>query len=478
MKARAPNHIVGVRVLLGLVVVLTEILFISYFASTAIELLLSSVAVTAALLVQLRYGLREDAVTPADIVVFVFDWLFLDLAPKIQLIGSPQQLVNTSSVNIDTAAVANLACAVFIVSFTLLYRTVMNRAAAAGRVRKPASVQQPPEFTPAAIGLALLACVVVVAIAAPAAYNQSDDAVVTPAKLIVGRFLLFLPSATLLILLQETVRSGRRLVFSRVCTLLLLLLLVVITENPHTEKRNALGPVYLGIVLIAFQDWFASRTKRLILLVTGMVVVFPAISIFTHNKEQSIAGLKASQFWNQIQSHYFSINYDSWANIYTSVEIVKMHGLQWGHQLLGSLLFFVPSSLWTTKPFATGIFIADYLIAHYSMWFTNLSAPLVCEAYVDFGFVGVVCYAWALALLVAALNRVAARQDSWAALPLTVYTSVFLMILLRGSLMIALGFGAAAFLAFRLASLLLSMRIGVRRRFVARSLGARTPLAS
>jgi hypothetical protein len=46
------------------------------------------------------------------------------------------------------------------------------------------------------------------------------------------------------------------------------------------------------------------------------------------------------------------------------------------------------------------------------------------------------------------------------------------MIVLRGSLMIALGFAAAAFLAFCFASALLSMKVGVRhrvdRRFSAR----------
>ena len=62
-----------------------------------------------------------------------------------------------------------------------------------------------------------------------------------------------------------------------------------------------------------------------------------------------------------------------------------MHGMQWGRQLLGALLFFVPSAVWSGKPLASGIFIANYLIANYSMWFTNLSAPLIAEGYLDFG---------------------------------------------------------------------------------------------
>ncbi len=236
--------------------------------------------------------------------------------------------------------------------------------------------------------------------------------------------------------------------------------LVAITENPYTEKRNALGPVYLGLILVLFQNWFASRTRRLVLLVLGMVLAFPAIAVFTQNHNAILGQFSMDQFGSQIADHYFSINYDSWANIYTSVEIVRVHGLQWGHQLLGSMLFFVPSSLWTSKPLATGIFLGNYLIAHYSMWFTNLSAPLVAEGYLDFGYVGVVAYAAGMAYFVTFLNTLARRRDKWAALPMATYASVFLMIVLRGSLMIAMGFGVAAFLSFGLASAMLSVNFG------------------
>jgi hypothetical protein len=150
------------------------------------------------------------------------------------------------------------------------------------------------------------------------------------------------------------------------------------------------------------------------------------------------------------------------------VEIVKVHGVQWGHQLLGSLLFFVPSSVWSSKPLATGIFLADYLIANYSMWFTNLSAPLVAEGYLDFGPLGVIVYAAGTALLVAYLNKLALRRDKWVALPFALYASVFLMLVLRGSLMIAMGFASAAYLAFQFASALLSAKLGVRYRVASR----------
>jgi len=471
-RAKASIDFFGFRVLLALVIVLIEVVFINSLAAAGMEFILSSVVVTIALLIQLRFGVQQNAPAPADLVVFIFNWLFLDLAPKIQLINMPQRLVNTSTVTIDGVAWTNLVCALFMIAFTLFY-VFLSKRAKPSPPGDAAAVASSQEFAPGAVGLAVVVCVLVVGLAAPSAYASVENLeAATPATLVMKRFLLFLPTATLLIVLHETVRSGRKVQFSRVCVLLLLLVLVLITENTYTEKRNAIGPVYIALLLVLFQNWFPKRNRRLLLLVGSMVVVFPAIAVFTHNHQLSLGSVSLNQFTEQIADHYFSINYDSWANIYTAVEVVKVHGMQWGHQLLGSLLFFVPSSVWSTKPLATGIFLADYLIANYSMWFTNLSAPLVAEGYLDFGPGGVLAYAGATAWFVALLNRQASRRDASIAFPMATYASVFLMIVLRGSLMIALGFAAAAFLSFCLAAALLSAKLGVRHR-VAGRIGAR-----
>jgi hypothetical protein len=512
MTTNSPHHFFSLRVFVGLLIVLTEVVFLNYLAAAGVEVVLSSIVVTVALLIQLRFAVREDVATPADIAVFVFNWLFLDLAPKIQLIGTAQQLVNTSSVSVGGVAVTTLVCALFMITFTLVYGYLSRRSSvAATRIMAaspalPAASVMPagsavggtsaagampavgamparptPErnqFTGAAVALAIGVCVLMVGVAAPYAYKSVDAPVTSPVTLIVNRFLLFVPSATFLILLNETIRGRHKLQFSRVCAIALLILLVFATENPYTEKRNALGPLYLGLVLIAFQDWFASRTRRMLLLVGSMVIGFPAISVFTHNHKQTLGTLSMSDVASRIQEHYFSINYDSWANVYTSVEIVKVHGPQWGKQLLGSLLFFVPSSIWTTKPLATGIFLGNYLISSYSMWFNNLSAPLAAEGYLDFGYVGVIAYASATAALVTLINKLALKENRLA-LPMAIYASLFLMFLLRGSLMIAMGFASAAFLSFCLASAMLSMRLGVRRGVTAsRPIGSHPTMAS
>jgi hypothetical protein len=276
--------------------------------------------------------------------------------------------------------------------------------------------------------------------------------------MIVRKFLLFLPSATLLILLHETLRSGRKLLFSRVCVLMLLAILVAATENPFTEKRNGLGPVYLSLIFISFELRLGSLNRRLMLLIASMVVVFPAITVLTHNRIQIQSGeqVRLSSVVDTLKDHYFSTNYDAWANIYTTVEMVGRQGIHWGQQLLGGILFFVPSALWHAKPLATGIAIGNFLIANYGMWFTNLSAPVIAEGYIDFGAAGVALYAIGLAWLVTRMNRFAAAGRRWASFPMVVFGAFFLMFALRGSLMIAIAYGTAVFLAFLAASALLS----------------------
>jgi hypothetical protein len=453
----------GTRLVLAAFIIFTEIVFLYFLASAGMEFVLSSIAVTLAVLIQLIFGIREDAATPADIVVFIFNWLFLDLAPKIQLLSVPGELVNTSTVVPDQVLITNLVCALFIVTFTVAYASLSRRSRFAKRGTTEVagagvgeSVAARSQFDRFGVALALCICVLVVAVFGHNAYVTSDIPGIAPSDMIIRKFLLFLPSATLLILLHETLRSGQRLLFSRVCVLLLLAVLVMVTQNPLTEKRNGLGPVYLCLLFISFEWQLRSRNRRLILLIASMAVVFPAITVFTHNHDQIFSGVKLDSVVDTLKDHYFSTNYDAWANIYTTVEMVRRQGIHWGQQLLGGIFFFVPSSLWHAKPLATGIAIANFLIANYSMWFTNLSAPLVAEAYIDFGLLGVVLYAVGLAWLVTGMNKLDLAGRKWVSLPMALYGSLFLMFALRGSLMIAIAYGTAGFLAFRTASTLLS----------------------
>jgi hypothetical protein len=116
-----------------------------------------------------------------------------------------------------------------------------------------------------------------------------------------------------------------------------------------------------------------------------------------------------------------------------TVDYVSAHGLSYGYQLLGSLLFFVPRSFWTFKPTSTGELVGDYLIDKYEFDYNNLSNPIVSEGYIDFGFFGLFFMAIILAYYIIKLM-------SWLQSPdplkkfIAFYFAIHLIFLLRGDL--------------------------------------------
>jgi hypothetical protein len=78
-----------------------------------------------------------------------------------------------------------------------------------------------------------------------------------------------------------------------------------------------------------------------------------------------------------------------------------LKGHTWGAQMIGSaLLFWVPRTLWASKPIGTGAMVTGDL----GFQFTNFSAPIIAEPYVDWGFFGVAGFAALFAVLLSRLD--------------------------------------------------------------------------
>jgi hypothetical protein len=81
----------------------------------------------------------------------------------------PRQLINTSTVTVDGVALTNLVCALFMIAFTLFY-VFLSRRPQNGPEHGPDSTvaaDSPREFFAGAVGLAVIVCVLVVAICTP-----------------------------------------------------------------------------------------------------------------------------------------------------------------------------------------------------------------------------------------------------------------------------------------------------------------------
>jgi hypothetical protein len=455
---------VRVRLIVGLFVALTEVVFIWRMHGYGVEFVFSGLLVTAALLLQLTFAVRRDSATPADIIVFLFNWLFLDFAPKVQLMDSPWKLINTSTLSLHGLLMTNLMCALFIAAYTASYPWIRRRWQV--KEDSPGASLRPERqpFSGGAVLVSTLLCALIVLTVGPYIYHMSESMAYgtgsnsSPIELIGAKYFLFLPSATMMLLINETAADHKSWKFTRICALLVLAVLVLYTQSPPRESRGALGPVYLTLIMTALAPILQTQNRRMILLILGMVLVFPIAALFTHGIEFTWDNVV-----DTIRNHYFDLHYDAWANTYTAIEMATRNGIEWGHQLAGALLFFVPSSIWATKASATGVAIGKYLMVNYRMWFTNLSAPLVGEGYIDFGVAGVALYGALLPFLVVALNNAARRNSSWMSRPMAFYYAVFLMFALRGSLMVAVAYGTGALMAFVTASFLLSRRLGSGR---------------
>ncbi|WP_146105113.1 O-antigen polysaccharide polymerase Wzy [Nonlabens arenilitoris] len=187
-----------------------------------------------------------------------------------------------------------------------------------------------------------------------------------------------------------------------VTTMLLFLLgLLFLFKNPLTEKRNALGPIYLLLLFLFVPKLLNSNVKSTLLLFVVMIIGFPLSQFLTHidyGFDEILSNPSLLFAKNQLSEGYMSLNYDAFINIGVVMEHVEFDGLSYGYQLLSALLFFVPRSLWITKPDASGLIVGNHVIDHYNFYFANLSNPYIAEGYMNFGIIGIIVMAIILAL--------------------------------------------------------------------------------
>jgi hypothetical protein len=136
-----------------------------------------------------------------------------------------------------------------------------------------------------------------------------------------------------------------------------------------------------------------------------------------------------------------SPDYDAFGQLANGYLAVERGGIIPGRQLLGVILFAVPRKIWDDKPVDSGILLAN--VRGYS--FTNLSAPLWIEFYLNGGWTLLILGMFGLGWWLHRMDTRIERQFNTAGMPalLSCVLPFYMMILLRGSLL-----QAASFLSF------------------------------
>ena len=391
----------------------------------------------------------ERAFSPFLTSFVVFNYLFFFLAPIFQISSMNYlnfRFPNDFAYSDSSVVIANILILIFNLVFILSYLFFKEN-----KLDSNEEQSFEPNFkynTPLVILALLVICFFITLLNYEYLLNDISNSVYvikdesTSSLLLKKKFLFFIPLAGIVIALkylQTRNKINRNTVFI-LFFLILFLILLVFFKNTFTEKRNTLGPIYISLIYLFFPKLLNSNAKFFLFMFLAMVVVFPLSSTLTHidaSLEQIFAEpeLIYDSFlrFGSISGAFESLHYDAFANIMATVEYVKLYGLSWGYQLLGVCLFFIPRSLWLTKPLSTGELIGNYLFDTTPRNFTNLSNPVVSEGFINFGLIGIVALAILLAFFMIKFIVWLKTNDCLKQF-IAFYFAVHLMFLLRGDL--------------------------------------------
>jgi len=403
---------------------------------------LSSLIVTGLVIFHIYF---EKAYSPFLSAYIVFNFLFFIVAPVIQLNsleGIKPLMVNSFPYKEDLVIHTNVLISIFNSLFFIFYMFFKKRA----KNRKPPTVKASSQkILPVTIiwltGLSLIILVL--------SYQFVQDEIGRPSwqksvfsvsEILIWKKVLFMtPFAGLILCFQyfSTKRKNAINVVTIAAVLLLCLAIVFWFKNPFTEKRNALGPIYICILFLAYPKLLNSNIKSLSFLFFTLVVLFPLSAILTHTDasfQELISDPSLLLEYNKgggIATAFNTLNYDAFANIMATIEYVQHHGFAMGFQLLSALLFFVPRGVWASKPISTGEQVGQYLIDDYGFTYNNLSNPMVSEGYINFGVFGVILLAGILAyFLVFFIGWL--KSEDYLKRIMAFYLAIHLIFLLRG----------------------------------------------
>ena len=166
-----------------------------------------------------------------------------------------------------------------------------------------------------------------------------------------------------------------------------LFILMILTNAPTGMPRFAVAAFYVPLAFLYIKS-LRKRHNFVLMMVLAVVVIFPFLNTF-----RTVAEGQLISFDMFLAGHF-----DSYQMF---MRVVSTQYITYGYQLLGVLLFFVPRSLWASKPIGSG-----YLIAHENdYYFDNLSMNFFGEGYINFGIIGVCLFAMFIGYINARLDR-------------------------------------------------------------------------
>jgi len=183
-------------------------------------------------------------------------------------------------------------------------------------------------------------------------------------------------------------------------TLLLVLIPGVLFNFPLALPRYLSLTIYLSWTLAASFPLLRRRYPFSLIILGLFVFVAPLSGVTRYAGIDMVERLKDPGAI--FQKAVLVSDYDAWSSLCRTIQYTDQYGSTGGKQLIGVALFYVPRSVWPTKPIGSGAYLFDKL----NLGFNNVACTYLAEGYINFGFIGSLIFAALLALVIA-------RYDGW-----------------------------------------------------------------
>ena len=170
---------------------------------------------------------------------------------------------------------------------------------------------------------------------------------------------------------------------------------------PTGIARYAAAAIYLGLLLI-----FSNKLKKgrtfILLFIGAFLIILPFFNAFRRTAFTDVNVLQVfERIFRNMGDVWLEGDYDAYTLLTMAVEHVESYGITWGYQFLGAIAFWIPRTLWPTKPIGSGAFMAET-----QGWlFTNVSCPLPAEGLINGGACGLFLFAAILGFAMVKLDR-------------------------------------------------------------------------
>lgn len=200
--------------------------------------------------------------------------------------------------------------------------------------------------------------------------------------LILTYFVRFLPVCSFVVIFKKSKK------FFDIYTIISFILMII-AVFPLGLGRFEMATIYMGIALLLLKKFFQSRGKMIeTILIFSLLFIFPGLTQLRYHSISEIGGIARLFNIENFTTSFSSGDFDAFSVFLRAIEVIDSHGASM-LSVLGVFLFFIPRSVWPSKPIPSGELIANLS----GLSFGNISCPIFAEGYVNAGLFGLIIFA-------------------------------------------------------------------------------------